>query len=429
MEELKAGVAAGKRAVRPFAWQALCADPASLQQCAQIFARDSFSPPPPAPRPGQPRDRIRIGYVSADFRDQATAQLMAGVYEAHDRTKFDITAFDNGHDDRSTMRARLQKALGGFTNISGLTDAQAAEIVRAAGIDILVNLNGYFGRPRNGLFALRPAPVQVNYLGFPGTLGASFMDYIIADATVIPDEQSRFYDEAVAWLPGCYQANDSARPLPQPVRREQAGLPPAGFVFANFNQLYKLTPDIFAVWMRILKACEDSVLWLLRDNDTAVGNLWREAEKQGIAPQRVIFAEPLPLEQHMDRLALADLVLDTLPYNAHTTGSDTLWAGVPLLTCRGSTFPGRVAASLLQAAGLPELITETLVEYEALAVALAKDQARLAGLRLRLAENRASCTLFDTVRFTRHLEAAFSAMLSRARADGTPQSFKISEAL
>jgi predicted O-linked N-acetylglucosamine transferase (SPINDLY family) len=300
--------------------------------------------------------------------------------------------------------------------------------VRAAGIDILVNLNGYFGRPRNGLFALRPAPVQVNYLGFPGTLGAPFMDYIVADETVIPEAHRGFYDEAVAWLPGCYQANDAARPVPQPVRRDQAGLPQGGFVFANFNQLYKLTPDIFAIWMRVLKACEGSVLWLLRDNDTAVANLWREAERHGVVPQRVIFAEPLPLERHMERLALADLVLDTLPYNAHTTASDALWAGVPLLTCKGSAFPGRVAASLLQAAGLPELITGSLAEYEALAVALAKDPARLSGLRLRLAENRASCALFDTARFTRRLEAAFTTMLARAH-DGGPKSFAVSDAL
>jgi protein O-GlcNAc transferase len=425
---LTADVAAGKRVVRPFAWQALCADPASLQQCARIFARDSFAATPNAPRPGAPKDRIRIGYVSADFRDQATAQLMAGVYEAHDRTKFDIIAFDNGHDDRSPMRARLHKAFGGFIDISGMNDARAAETVRAAGIDILVNLNGYFGRPRNGLFALRPAPVQVNYLGFPGTLGAPFMDYIVADETVIPEAHRGFYDEAVAWLPGCYQANDAARPVPQPVRRDQAGLPQGGFVFANFNQLYKLTPDIFAIWMRVLKACEGSVLWLLRDNDTAVANLWREAERHGVVPQRVIFAEPLPLERHMERLALADLVLDTLPYNAHTTASDALWAGVPLLTCKGSAFPGRVAASLLQAAGLPELITGSLAEYEALAVALAKDPARLSGLRLRLAENRASCALFDTARFTRRLEAAFTTMLARAH-DGGPKSFAVSDAL
>ena len=422
---LAADIMAGQRVVRPFAWQAISADPASLQQCSRLFAADQFPTPSPARWPMPMRERIRIGYVSADFREQATAYLMAGVYEAHDRSRFEITAFDNGFDDGSPMRTRLAQAFGGFTDIAALSDAQAAAAMREAGIDILVNLNGYFGRPRSGVFAQRPAPVQVNYLGFPATLGAPWMDYIIADRSVIPEGERHFYDEAVAWLPHSYQANDARRARPAAATREAAGLPAQGFVFCNFNQLYKLTPEIFAIWLQLLQSRDDSVLWLLRDNDVAVANLRRVAEEQGIAADRLIFAEPLELDQHLARLALADLFLDTLPYNAHTTASDALWAGVPLLTCRGTAFAGRVAASLLTAMALPELITGSLAEYEKLATLLAQDTARLADIRTRLAAARDTSPLFDTARFTRDLEAAYGVMAQTSRAGRAPQGFAV----
>ncbi len=422
---LAASIAAGKPAVRPFAWQAISADPASLQQCARIHAAAEFPVAAPPRRAAPRRERIRIGYVSADFREQATAYLMAGVYEAHDRSQFEITAFDNGFDEDSPMRARLRAAFGGFTDIAPLNDEHAAQAVQAAGIDILVNLNGYFGRPRNGVFALRAAPVQVNYLGFPATLGAPWIDYIIADRTVIPQDERRFYDEAVVWLPHSYQANDSRRARPAPPTREAAGLPTQGFVFCNFNQLYKLTPEIFAVWLRLLQNRDGSVLWLLRDNDIAMASLRRRAEAQGITAERLIFAEPLELDQHLARLALADLFLDTIPYNAHTTASDALWAGVPLLTCRGAAFAGRVATSLLKAMGLPELITENLDAYESLALALAQDAGRLTALRTKLATARDTAPLFDTSRFTRDLESAYRVMVEKSRANAAPTSFAV----
>jgi predicted O-linked N-acetylglucosamine transferase (SPINDLY family) len=438
---LAAGIAAGRQVVKPFAYQAICGDPASLQQCARIFAADfpAFPPPPslargpataPPPlgaaRAGEVvRRRIRVGYVSADFREQATAYLMAGVYEAHDRGDFEIIAFDNGFDDASPMRARLERAFDRFVPITGLSDTEAAAAARAAGIDILVNLNGYFGKPRTNVFAQRAAPLQVNYLGFPSTLGAAYMDYIIADRVVIPAPERRFYDEAVVWLPDSYQANDDKRALPGPTSRAEHGLPQDAFVFCNFNQSYKLAPEIFALWLRLLRDKPDSVLWLLHDRDAANANLRREAERQGVAAARLIFAPMIPLEQHLARVALADLFLDTLPYNAHTTGSDALWAGVPMVTCRGTAFPGRVAASLLQAANLPELITETAADYEALAAALAADRTRLAELRAKLTRNRTTCPLFDTARFTRHLETAYRIMVARQRAGQAPEAFSV----
>jgi protein O-GlcNAc transferase len=425
-EALAAGVAAGGRVVRPFAWQAISGDPASLQQCSRIFAGAEF---PPAPMPARAAARaggkLRIGYLSADFREQATSYLMAGVYEAHDRSEFEIIAFDNGFDDASPMRARLEKAFGGFIPIAALSDAEAAAAVRKAGIDILVNLNGYFGKPRMGVFAQRPAPIQVNYLGFPATLGSPVIDYIIADRTVIPQSEQRFYDEAVVLMPDSYQANDDKRPCPQPARRADHGLPENGFVFCNFNQGYKLAPDIFALWLRLLRSRDASVLWLLHNNDVFAANLRRQAEDQGVAGERLVFAPMVPLEQHLARLALADLFLDTCPYNAHTTASDALWAGVPLVTCRGTAFPGRVAASLLAAAGLPELIAESLTDYEALAAELVQDSALLSRYREKLANNRATCALFDTARFTRHLEAAFRIMAARQRAGEAPESFSV----
>ncbi len=423
---LAAKVAAGRKVVQPFIFQAVNAEPALLQQCSRIFAANELSVPPrPAPPPARDQGRIRVGYLSADFREQATAYLMAGVYEAHDRTQFEITAFDNGHDDASPMRARLLRSFDRFVSIADLSDAEAAAAVRAADIDILVSLNGYFGKPRLAVFARRPAPVQVNYLGFPATLGAPYIDYIIADRVVIPQEERRFYDEAVVWLPGSYQANDRQRPRPAPSSRPQHGLPEDKFVFCNFNQGYKLAPETFALWMRLLRAAPDSVLWLLHDRDVAVANLRREAERAGVAAERLVFAPLTPLQPHLSRLALADLFLDSLPYNAHTTGSDALWAGVPLITCRGTAFPGRVAASLLAAAGLPELITESPEAYEALALALAADRERLAALRARLAQNRESCALFDTAGFTLGLEAAYRTMIARSRAGLAPEAFAV----
>jgi protein O-GlcNAc transferase len=421
------GVRAGERIVRPFVYQALSGVPADLQACSRIFARDVIGDTTPlTPIAPRMRRRIRIGYVSGEFREQATAHLMAGLYESHDRERFEVIAIDNGAPDGSAMRRRLEKAFDQFIPIAKLSDAAAAAAVRTAGVDILINLNGYFGAPRMSLFARRPAPVQVNYLGFPATLGASCMDYILADHIVIPEADRRYYTEAVVYLPDSYQANDSRRVIEKgPLTRAEQGLPTDAFVFCNFNQAYKLAPDIFAVWMQLLARIEGSVLWLLDGGPLFRTNLRRAAQQHGIAGDRLVFAAPLPPGEHLARLGLANLALDTLPYNSHTTGSDALWAGVPLLTSRGTSFPGRVGASLLTAAGLPELVSETLAEYEAMALHLATNTSALATLKEKLALNRTGCALFDTTRFCRHIEAAFTAMFKTWQAGEAPRSFAV----
>jgi protein O-GlcNAc transferase len=412
-------VRAGELVVRPFAYQAISDSPADLAGCARTFARLFPARPAHAIFPRWQGGKIRVGYLSADFRDHATSYLTAGLYEKHDRSAFEILAIDNSHNDGSPLRKRLEAAFDSFVNIAGLSDLAAAERIRAEEIDILVNLNGYFGDYRMGVFAHRAAPIQVNYLGFPATLGASYIDYLIADRIVIPEDERRFYDEQIVYLPGCYQVNDSARARPQAILgRADCGLPQDAFVFCNFNQSYKFTPHMFAVWMRILRQVPGSLLWLVNELPALRANLRNAAERQGVAADRIIFAAREPSERHLMRLAQADLVLDNLPYNAHTTASDALWMGVPLLTCRGTTFPGRVAASLLAAAGLEELITENLDDYERLAVGLAADRNRLAALRQTLA-NRRSCSLFDTNRFRRHIEEAYRIMHTR-RQHGTP---------
>jgi predicted O-linked N-acetylglucosamine transferase (SPINDLY family) len=421
------GVRAGTRVARPFMFQAISDRPEDLQACARIYARDLHPQVPDTPRHDpasrQGRQKIRLGYLSGEFREQATAILMAGLYERHDRSRFEVIAIDNGSADRSAMAARLKRTFDSWIDIGELNDAQAAAKIREAGIDILINLNGYFGKHRMGVFAHRPAPLQVNYLGFPGTLGAPYIDYIIADPVVIPADEQRFYDEQIVTLPGCYQANDDrGRAIAAQPSRAEAGLPEHGVVFCNFNQSYKLTPDTFASWMRILNRVEGSVLWLLEAVAPFAGNIAHHAKAHGVAPERILFAPDRPPEQHLARLGLADLFLDGLPYNAHTTGSDALWAGVPLLTLRGTAFPGRVGASLLYAARLPELVTETVEDYEAIAIKLATDPESFKALKSRLTRN---CPLFDADLFRRNLETAYTHMWDRWLSGGDPQAFAL----
>jgi protein O-GlcNAc transferase len=418
----------GARATEPFVYQAVSNSPADLKRCAQIFTQARY---PAAATPvwtGEryTHDKLRIGYVAGEFRYQATSILMAELFERHDKGRFAVYAFDNGWDDGSALRKRINRACDEVVDIASLGDAAAAAAIRQREIDVLVDLSGYFGLERTGVFAMRPAPVQVNYLGFPGTLGADYIDYIVADKIVIPPDEAEFYTEKVAWLPDCYQANDTTRQIADraPTRQEQ-GLPEQGFVFCSFNNTYKITPDVFDVWMRLLGRVEGSVLWLLQHTELTPRNLRREAESRGIAPERLVFATGIPLEEHLARHRLADLFLDTLPYNAHTTGNDALWAGLPLLTCEGTTFPGRVAASLLRAAGVPELIAGSLGEYEAMALKLAEDPALLASLKTKLADNRGSCALFNQERFARHIEAAYAAMSERAQRGEAPASFAV----
>jgi predicted O-linked N-acetylglucosamine transferase (SPINDLY family) len=422
-----AGVRAGRRIVDPFMYLAISESPADLQECSRIFA-EQFYPQAPAlwKKSDRRHGKIRVGYVSGEFRAQATAYLTAGLYECHDKSRFEIVAFDNGARAGSSMRGRLEAAFDRFVPITHLSDQAAAEKIVAEEIDILVNLNGYFGDHRMGVFARRPAPVQVNYLGFPGTLGAGYIDYILADRFVIPEGERQYYTENVVYLPGSYQVNDSRRHRPQGVPDRSAHrLPGTAFVFCSFNMSYKLTPAMFAVWMRILKAVEGSVLWLLESNKTSPGNLRREAERHGVAGNRLVFAPFVSMEKQLDRLQLADLFLDSLPCNAHTTASDALWAGVPLLTCRGASFSGRVAASLLNAVGLPELVTENLEDYEALAVKSARDPAFLQAIRQKLARNRHAAPLFDTDRFRRHIEAAYTQMWEIFQRGEVPRSFDV----
>jgi predicted O-linked N-acetylglucosamine transferase (SPINDLY family) len=353
---------------------------------------------------------------------------MAGVFELHDRERFETCAFSYGPNDKSAMRARLERAFDRFNDVSGKSDAAIATLLRDNEIDIAVDLKGYTGSARPGILASRPAPLQVHYLGYPGTMGAGTIDYLIADSIVIPDEERKFYTEKIAYLPDSYQCNDRKRPVPtRAPNRSEAGLPANGFVFCCFNANNKILPEMFDVWMRLLAEVPGSVLWLFADNDDVIANLRSEARVRGVAPERLIFAKRVSLGEHLARLTLADLVLDTLPYGAHTTASDALWAGVPVLTTRGSTFAGRVAASLLAAVGLPELVTSSVAEYEARAKSLVADPAELGALRTRLARNRETCPLFDTGRITRQLEGAYAAMWQRCRRGDEPASFRLND--
>jgi predicted O-linked N-acetylglucosamine transferase (SPINDLY family) len=359
--------------------------------------------------------------LSADFHEHATAYLMAGVFEHHDRSTFDTTAISIGPNDNSPMRQRLERSFGKFIDASMLSDAEVATQIRSAEIDILVDLKGFTQDGRTNILARRPAPIQVNYLGYPGTMGADYMDYIIADPVLIPSSQKSNYQEKIAYLPNSYQANDGKRNVSEKMfTREECGIPDGNFVFCCFNNNYKITPAIFDRWMRVLTKIPSSVLWLLEDNATAAANLKREVELRGVSAERLVFAKRMPLRDHLARHRLADLFLDTLPYNAHTTASDALWAGLPVLTQLGETFAGRVAASLLNAVGLPELITRTPEEYERVAVDLATHAEKLAAMRRKLTENRLTTFLFDTKLFTRHIEAAYISMHDRYRAGMGP---------
>ncbi|MDR3475412.1 MAG: tetratricopeptide repeat protein [Devosia sp.] len=372
------------------------------------------------------RERLRIGYYSADFHAHATAYLTAGLFEQHDRERVELFAFSFGPSSDDAMRARLRRSFDRFIDVRLTASAEVARQSRELGIDIAVDLKGYTTDSRPEIFAHRAAPLQVNYLGFPGTLGAPYMDYIIADSTVIPPGSERYYDEKVVRLPHCYQVNDGRRPIAAGLPgRVELGLPATGFVFCCFNNNFKITPAVFAGWMRILAQVEGSVLWLLEDNADAAGNLRREAQAAGIDPVRLVFAPRLPLEDHLARHRHADLFLDTSPCNAHTTASDALWAGLPVLTLIGEGFAGRVAASLLAAIGLPELITESQAEYEALAVTLATDRGGLDALKQKLAGNRLTTPLFDTPLFARHIEDAYFQMHDRHRRGLPPDDLAI----
>ena len=370
--------------------------------------------PPEVRAPRLPGERLRIGYLSADFHQHATAMLITEVLERHDRQRFDVHLYSTGPDDGSPLRRRLMAA-GRFVDAARMSDPDLARRIRDDGIDILVDLKGFTRDGRLGVLARRPAPIQVTWLGFPGTCGADFVDYIIGDPVVTPLADQAVFSERIAQMPWSYQPNDRQRPLGEPLPRARCGLPAQAFVFCSFNASFKILPPVFERWCRLLRAVPGSVLWLLESNPQAMANLAREAADRGIDPARIVFAPFVPPEQHLPRLMAADLFLDTLPYNAHTTASDALWVGLPVVTCQGETFAARVAASLLRAAGCEELVTHGLDDYEALALALARDPARLAAIRARLAGNRAALPLFDSAGFSRDLEALYARMAERHR--------------
>lgn len=370
-------------------------------------------------------EKIRLGYLSGDYRNHAVPFLIAALIEHHDRARFDVIGYAIGEGDDGAMRRRLEKAFDRFLDLEQVPDQDVAQCIAGDGIDILIDLSGYtrFGRP--GILALRPAPVQVNYLGYPGTMGAAFMDYIIADREIIPDDQQQFYTEKVVTLPDCYQPNDDQRAIAATKQsRAACGLPEKAFVFCSFNRPSKIAPAVFAVWMDVLRAVPNSVLWLLEINADAASNLRRAAQAHRVDPARLVFAPFVGSPENLARLRNADLILDTLPYNAHTTLSDALWAGIPAVTCRGKTFAGRVGASLLRAAGLSELITDSLSDYAALALALARDPDRLDALFAKL-ENPARLPLFESVRYTRNIEKAYSRMAELQRTGRRPEAFSI----
>ena len=375
-------------------------------------------------------DRIRLAYLSADFNDHAVARLIAGVFECHDRSRFETIGVSLRPDDRSPMRRRLEAAFDTFRDVRGLGDAEVAAWLRASEVDVAIDLNGFTSGCRPGILARRPAPVQAQFLGFPGTMGAPYIDYLIADEGVVPPDQRRHYQEKIVCLPRPYLPADARRATPGATpSRAKAGLPETGFVFCCFSGLFKITPTMFGVWMRLLLRVEDSVLWLPSGNSAALSALQGEAQRRGVDPRRLIFASfTATAEEHLSRLQLADLFLDTLPYNAHATACDALWAGVPLLTLEGASFAGRVAASALKGVGLDELITRTVEDYEALALALARDPARLRGLREKLRQARVASPLFDTQGFTRDLEAAIAMMCERQRRGEPPESFAVGQA-
>ena len=428
LQSLQDYVRQARPVTTPFVVTGLLDEPALHREVAQIYIQTRF-PQNDALGTIKPRaasQKIRIGYFSADFRNHAIAYLVAEMLEKHDKDAFEIYAFKLNPGPPDETSARIFAAVTQVIDLSDKSDRSAAQLSRALNIDIAIDLGGHTVDSRTGIFAQRCAPVQVNHLGFPGTLGAPYYDYVLADSTVIPEDQRQHYVEKVVYLPHCYQPNDSQRKISQRVfTRSEVGLPENGFVFCCFNNGYKILPATFDGWMRILQAVEGSVLWLLDHNPVATRNLQREAQARGIDANRLIFAARMPLADHLARHQLADLFIDTLPYNAHTTASDALWAGLPVLTCMGTSFAARVAASLLRTMDLPELITHTQATYESRAIELAMDPDTLRAIKSRVLAHRETSPLFNARLFTRHLEAAYRTMQSRQQAGLPPEHFSV----
>jgi predicted O-linked N-acetylglucosamine transferase (SPINDLY family) len=416
LKQLDSLVVGDQKAILPFPFLALTDNPAQHLLASKIYIEAEY---PTSPVLGDcikraPDGKIRIGYYSSDFHNHAISYLIAELFEAHDAGKFELYGFSYGPNKNDEMRQRVSAGFRHFFEVSDQSDLEIAKMSRELGIDIAVNLNGFTQNARTGIFAMRCAPIQVNYLGYPGTMGAPYIEYIVADSTLIPQERQRDYTEKIVCMPHSYQVNDSKRKIAnRTFTRAELGLPEEGFVFCCFNNNYKILPDTFDVWMRLLAAVKGSVLWLFEDNSTAAINLRREAELRGVDASRLVFAKRMKLDEHLARHRVADLFIDTFPYNAHTTASDSLWAGLPVLTLMGQSFASRVAASLLNALDLSELITLTQDAYEARAIELAMNPDMLEQIKAKLHRNRLTSPLFDGHTFAKHLEVAYSEMYSR----------------
>jgi predicted O-linked N-acetylglucosamine transferase (SPINDLY family) len=423
LAELRLSIERGKAAANPFCALALLGSAALQKKAAEIWVREKAPPvdglPPNAKQFGH--EKIRLGYFSADFCDHPVSHLSAELYETHDRSRFEVCAFSLGRDTKDAMRARLQNAFDRFIDVHGMAAADIAARARQLEIDIAVDLTGFTKGSRPKVFAWRAAPIQVSYLGYLGTMAAPYIDYLIADRVIVPGGLRAHYVEKLAYLPS-YQANDSKRATSdRRFARGELGLPPAGFVYCCFNNNYKMTPTLFDCWMRILRRTPGSVLFLYAASETVAANLRNEAQQRGVDVGRLVFGARMATSDYLARYRAADLFLDTLPYNAGTTASDALWSGLPVLTCAGETFAGRMASSLLHAIGLPDLITSTLAQYEDLAVALGSDPSLIAEIRQKLDDNRLTTALFDTRLHTRNLEAVYAQMQARYEANRSPE--------
>jgi predicted O-linked N-acetylglucosamine transferase (SPINDLY family) len=429
IDEIAAATRHGQRVATPFQVVALLDDPALQHQSARIWSDLNFPAVPSAPEvdDSDQHRKIHLAYFSADFREHPVGILMAELFETHDRSHFEVTAFSLGAETQDPLRKRLEGSFDRFIDVRGKSDKQISALARELRVDIAVDLGGHTAESRTRIFADRAAPIQVNYLGYAGTMGADYFDYLVADQISVPRTLADHFSERIVHLPHTFLPNDSRREIAAVAyTREQCRLPLDGFVFCCFNNSYKLNPPVFDSWMHILHRVDNSVLWLSSHHPRTAANLRREASQLGIDPARLIFADRAALQaDYLARLRVGDLFLDTLPYNAHTTAIDALWAGLPVLTRTGRGFAGRVGASLLSAIDLGELVTSTVEEYRDLAVALATNPPRLAAIRRRLAENRLRAPLFDTVSFTRHLEAAYRQMHQRRLAGLSPAAFRV----
>jgi len=426
--ELRAGVRKGKSVTEPFTFIAVSEDLGEQRLCATRYYEDRVRSDRARLWRGERyrHEKIRVAYLSGDFRAHAVAYCIAELLEVHDRSRFEVIGASFGEDDGSAIRARLVGSFDRVVDLRAVGDLDAAKVLRDAEVDIVVDLMGYTGQSRPGILAHRPSPIQVGYLGYPGTAGGDLLDYVLADRFLVPEGEQEFFSERIAYLPDAYQANDSKREIAErPPTRAEVGLPEHGFVYCCFNNSYKVQPRVFDIWMRLLAAVPGSVLWMLEDSAAAGENLRKAAKARGVDPGRLVFAPRVGAAEYRARCRLADLCLDTLPYNGHGTTGDMLWSGLPVLTCAGAAFAGRVAGSLLHAAGLPELVTSSLAEYEALALRLAREEGLLSSLRARLQRNRTSSALFDTDRFRRHLESAFRTMWETCQRGERPRSFAV----